>query len=55
MHKQDTYMNFIDPEYRVKVCLGACLESQKKRRLPWALANPPLALVSWSLHECNDA
>ena len=55
MHKQDTYMNFIDPEYRVKVCLGACLESQKKRRLPRAPAHPPLAPASRSLHECDDA
>ena len=53
MHNQDTYVNFIDPKYRVKECLGAYLEPQKKRRLPRALAHPPLAPASRSLHECN--
>ena len=57
MHNQDTYIDFIDPKYGRKVCLGARLEFQKKRRHPRAptRAHPPLDPASRSLHECNDA
>jgi len=54
MHNQDTYINFIDPKYRMKVCLGACLESQKKCHLPPAPVHPPLAPMSQSLYKRSD-
>ena len=57
MHNQDTYIKFIDPKYGIEECLGACLGSQRKCRLPQAptRAHPPLPPASQSLHECNDA
>ena len=29
MHNQDTYINFIDPKYRIRECLGACLDLKR--------------------------
>jgi len=29
MRNQDTYINFIDPKYRIRECLGACLDLKR--------------------------